>query len=130
QRHNLRGAADRDARPSRRHAGAGAGRMNATVQTLRAGRAVIADEAHWTKGSLAVDAEGFAVNFRDPKACQWCVTGAMCKVGGPAWLDACTALRDLVSQATLPTWNDLTTTTHADVLALFDRAIAAQEALA
>ena len=94
------------------------------TQALIKARELLADPTHWTKQTNAKDAHGNQVCVRDPKASCWCSLGAL-DYAGAEFEDT-----ELV-YAALPGWaensiaefNDADTTTHADVLALFDRAI-------
>jgi hypothetical protein len=99
--------------------------MSQLAEDLKAAKALIADEAKWTRRTFeeggcfcALGAVAEAVKFdpwsnwsHDPRAWN-------CKLA----LEAETPDRDV------PAFNDHPRTTHADVLALFDRAIAAAEA--
>lgn len=52
---------------------------------------LLSDETKWTRGVLARDEEGNSVNPSHPKACQWCLMGAIRKTkAGP------TAVQSLV----------------------------------
>ena len=90
---------------------------------LRELRTHLSDPTHWTKGCYARDAEGEPVNVREG-VCH-CLVGA-CILLAPdtETLDALTnRLRRFVGPLTI--FNDHPDTTHADILALIDRAIAA-----
>lgn len=130
----------------RRHEGvayevAGGGVVT-TVEVLRAARARIAEPEDWTRCAAARDDLGEPTYPSSPQATCWCALGA-------AW-----AVSDIVDETYLlayalppefrtrfgqtytnPTplvavYNDHPLTTHADILALYDRAIAAAEAVA
>ena len=102
--------------------------MNKIRDTLIAARALIEDEKCWTKGVIARDEDGNAWTVGCTPVC-WCATGAIlcCETEMPP--DREGALNYL--RAALPPWparsvplfNDDFRTTHADVLAAFDRAI-------
>jgi hypothetical protein len=49
--------------------------MSLTVQTLRDARALIADEAHWTKRTLARDAEGLLSPHATPRPASGASSG-------------------------------------------------------
>lgn len=51
------------------------------AEQLRAARDLIADPTRWTQGSFARDADGDPCGSRHPAACQWCLEGALVKVG-------------------------------------------------
>jgi hypothetical protein len=93
--------------------------MTQLVEDLKATKALIANEADWGKGAY-----------------EW--NGCLCTVGAlrralkvnaidVVQTSAYQALRAaLGGELPLVTFNDRDTTTHADIMALFDRAIAAQ----
>jgi hypothetical protein len=101
-------------------------------EILIAARAKIEAPERWTHGAYARDAAGRKVEPTCPDAVRWCVRGA---------IDASTEQHSnkrpssvLFSQAVagygalyIPIWNDAPNRTHAEVLAAFDRAIAAAE---
>jgi hypothetical protein len=98
----------------------------ADADILRAARKRIEDPAHWTKGTFARDSDGFAVKVESPRAVCFCAIGAVYAafgkgdiVGARDYLDGAAGMRVVVDI------NDHGT--HADVLALFDRAIALAE---
>lgn len=112
--------------------------MTDTLATLRAARALIADPARWCRGTEARDAQGFAVPGVSSVATCWCAIGAVrSAAGGYQWADAAYCLaRALHPDAPngfaaehgigeVESHNDDPETTHADVLAMFDTAIAA-----
>jgi len=103
-----------------------------TKEILIAARAKIERPECWTNGAYARDAAGREVEPTCPDAVCWCVRGA---------IDASTGHHSgnrpasvLFSQAVagygalyIPIWNDEPNRTHAEVLAAFDRAIAAAD---
>ena len=101
-----------------------------TIEILRSARALIDAPEKWTKWTEARDAAGLGVPCYDKNAVCFCAVGAV--VRHPTNGKTFFALR-LLREA-LPTggyideYNDHPETTHADILALFDRAIAAEEA--
>ncbi len=110
----------------------------AAAKVLRAARVKISIPAAWCRDWFAKDAAGRNVPVSDPSACAWCVRGAVLAVTpGHGWSDARAAADDLldhVSNAppgrTVAIVSDNPRTTHADVMAIFDRAIARAETLA
>lgn len=106
--------------------------VNEVRTTLRddliAGKSLIADPAHWLKGNIA-----------DPDDTCFCAYGAICFAPRGRWfssddagLNALTAAipAGFVSDGSklkLALYNDHPDTTHADIMALFDRAIASAE---
>lgn len=105
--------------------------MSAVLEVLRAGRERVA--RGWTQRAMARRSETIAVAPSHPNAVCWCAAGGIyadhrTKNSHEA---AVTALeRELPPgdwDGNIIAYNDLPTTTQADVLALFDRAIAALE---
>jgi hypothetical protein len=100
-------------------------------QIVERARALIADEQHWCRGHLALDARGAGVFATSPSAVKRCGLGAMIAAAYELTHDfdaandlAHKALRPHYSSATLIHVNDMRG--HAAVLALFDEVIAAQ----
>ena len=93
-----------------------------TLQTLKAAREKITDPLRWTQGTWARDVQGWPVE-RDGDAACWCAWGAVTsvKAGVGAELAACDELHKSAGGSFIA-FND--THTHAEVLALFDKAIA------
>ena len=130
--------------------------MTLTVlEILQGGRDHLADPARWHKGSyfdrtyaanvLKLDGEDLDASTAVPMGCPACAMGALAaKTGVLCWSFhfpnktettanqtlALLALRAALppSIAWIPDYNDDPKTTHADILALFDRAIAAVQA--
>lgn len=115
---------------------------NATVlSVLRDARALIATSERWTKGAYAKTAAGMDCGVHDPGATCFCAHGAVLKAATWAQLQVGAGARhalDAVLPAMrgeaggaptqyAPFFNDAPETTHADVLAAFDRAIAREE---
>jgi len=89
-----------------------------TRDVLIAARALIADERNWIKGA----------NFRKVAGCDcFCADGAVEEVfrNRPWEPGVRPALRAASPNGMIVTYNDADETTHADVLAMFDRAIEA-----
>jgi hypothetical protein len=95
------------------------------LSQLTAWRGVIGEPGKWTKGGMALNASGQEVVWDSPEACKWSIFGAGLKL----WLEFSEAyslvletIRDL-GFINFGHFNDAPTTTHADVMALFDKAI-------
>ena len=99
------------------------------LQTLKAARDLISDPARWTQGWFAKNERGLNVSEDHPDACCWCVLGAMKRVSSSSigFHQAAAILRNrsMFRLFDLSEFND--THTHAEVLALFDAAIAELE---
>jgi hypothetical protein len=103
------------------------------LEVLKAARKRIEKPEAWTTGSLARTFLGFDVGEQHPDACCWCAIGAVYSV--PAVVLGARDIAHEAMERALPPgfdaverFNDNRYTTHADVLALFDRAIASLEA--
>jgi hypothetical protein len=101
-----------------------------TVDLLRAARAKIERPECWTTKYYAHDATGGECEASAREAVCWCALGAVKSVTTHGCFHT---LWELL-RAQLPhgsvsisTYNDAPSTTHADILLLFDRAIAAAE---
>ncbi len=101
-------------------------RGKTTVQILKDARALIADEKNWTQDKWARDRNGDAVAPESPKAVCFCSLGALRKasVDDDGFCYAREVLRD-VTKGSIIDFND--THGHAEVLAIFDSAIARAE---
>lgn len=103
-----------------------------TVEVLRAARELISDPERWTRHAVARDADGgLLLNGNDPRACQWSAEGAVghvtgCSIDQPGALSAINALSRAAKPLRPSRANDIGT--HAEVLAMFDKAIALAEA--
>ena len=108
--------------------------MTATMSTadvLRAAKALIDTPEKWTKGTYAEDARGVAVGYDDPDACRFCSSGALKRVGATVGEgEPYTLLAEAFGTEgpTVCSAND--EASHTEVMAAFDRAIAAAEASA
>lgn len=101
-------------------------RVHGVKDSLIRARARIADPEHWTQGVVARGKSGRSVRPRGKAACKWCAVGAVVKeVSYFSAQTRCISALSAVCGTLLGTFND--THTHAEVLALFDAAIAAQE---
>ncbi|MGV2110128.1 DUF6197 family protein [Agrobacterium salinitolerans] len=103
-----------------------------TVQILKEARALIADGGKWTQGAFARNSLGEKVDPSEEGAVCFCAIGALAKAAGanpeselPAENLLVTEMLELDARECIPEFND--SHTHADVLALFDRAIARAE---
>lgn len=100
------------------------------LEALEQARKLISERKHWTQRTYARTAYGRPLdNPRDWRACKWCLDGALIKVTnetGPY-----NAIWDILNRLTGPYvtpigYNDAHT--HAEVIALLDRAIEAERA--
>lgn len=92
-------------------------------------RETLSDAAHWTKGAYARDKNGVKCDARNRLSYSYCTIGALTRVSeidSGQWVEAADALcKELPPEFDrITAFNDAATTNHADVLALFDRAIA------
>lgn len=102
--------------------------MKTALEILKEARAIIATPGKWTKGEFARDKEGNKVGICSPDASQFCAVGAINRIGRAAG-DVTFARAAFLEAEPAGVWfNDHPNTTHADVLAAFDRAIAKLEA--
>lgn len=101
--------------------------MTETAEILRKARALIKDPKNWTQKACARDKYGYEVDVDSREAYCFCTIGAIAKVSGRSTDgDARNALRDIIGgRRSIANFND--EHTHAEVLALFDRAIARAE---
>lgn len=107
--------------------------MTQLLDDLKAVRELLSVPERWTKDSMARAADGKDIDYASRKARCWCLYGAATKVTNHELIRG-RDLRDVIRNhiggpgVTIMTWNDAPGRTHADVLALLDRAIAAEEA--
>lgn len=107
------------------------------LAALRGARALIAHPDNWVKGVAARDSESNEVETDSARATCFCTVGALHKsllVAGKGenvelYMEARSQLirHRPDNSAGLVYFNDAPTTTHADVLGMFDRAIAELE---
>ena len=106
--------------------------MNILVENLKAARALIDTPEKWTKGAYGRTADHSPTSYRDPRAVCHCMLGALRSIGPADWLRQEELVEDVMTgyghHSHIPTFNDAPTTTHADVLAVFDMAIERAEA--
>ena len=109
--------------------------MMTPKEILIAARAKIEAPERWTKGAYARHASGRPAGPEIGNADCWCIVGAVTAVMGikAGCLDAaiCRMLSDAAGieayAEDITEWNDAPGRTHAEVLATFDRAIAAAD---
>ena len=101
-----------------------------TAEVLRAARAKI--EQGWCQGESARGSRGTYIDPAASEAQEWCPLGALdyvCYRNAYSYYDgARTALAKAMRSASVSDWNDMLGRTKEEVLAAFDRAIAAAEA--
>lgn len=101
----------------------------AALAGLKAMRELLSDPARWTKGTEARNAKGRPVRPWWKSATCWCLLGAPHAGARRCYRNAVQeemALRSaLGGKKAISGFNDDPTTTHADILALLDREIAA-----
>jgi len=102
--------------------------MKTTLEILMAARRRIEKPESWTQRAYQRDKNGNSLSVWDAQdATCWCARGAIWSIDPKGKLtDAFKALELAVPEQTVTVFND--THTHAEVLAAFDRAIAAEEA--
>lgn len=99
------------------------------VELLTRARAIIENPQNWTKGEMARDAGGRLVVSHSPDAVCFCAVGALRRAAYELCIDRFPSfytLQKWCGTEPVPLFND--THTHADVLALYDRAIEAARA--
>lgn len=105
--------------------------MNATADILRQARDLIAEPEHWCQGAFARKVCGGTVPPGSPDAARWCMLGALmrCAVWVPEWIlaRASVVLEDIVSPYSIESYNDLRGRYHHEVIAVYNRAIAAAD---
>lgn len=99
------------------------------VQILKEARALISDEKNWTQGAYARDTIGREVRVLGPEAMCFCALGALEKImlGGAMWSASYMLMKKEAGDDCLAVSDFNDTHNHAEVLALFDRAIARAE---
>jgi hypothetical protein len=105
-----------------------------TSEILRAAKALIEDPAHWVQGTYGRQTRESTEHLLgdDPRTTCWCSVGAIQKVMGMYHEYTTEALLDKVSKnlhgVGIINFNDRATTTHAQVMEVWDAAIAKAEA--
>jgi hypothetical protein len=100
-----------------------------TVEILEKARELISDRNRWAKGHFAKTKEGRNCNTLSEEAFSFCSLGALCKIIDIHVMSVTgkeateTLRRSLPSGTDIAGFND--THRHSEVIALFDRAIAA-----
>ena len=102
------------------------------VDLLLTARNIIADPQRWTKGAMARMPSGHPVHAWHPLAECWCASGALelaakrqsIKLDSPPYKQAFHILNGQDSEGMVDRVNDAPATTHADVLHLYETAIA------
>ena len=107
--------------------------MKTAKQILIDAKELISNPKKWTTKYWAKNEAGESVSTSAPEACQWCSWGALMKVqDGSNLTEAYQTLEDAIGgisrgsswkSKNMVTFNDDPDTTHADVMAAFDRAI-------
>lgn len=100
------------------------------LEILKAARKLIEKPENWTQGEMAKTVDGYATGYSSEKACKFCIAGAMSRVD-PFWFISLRhrLYKHVVARGygTVEGFNDYPDRTHAEVLAFFDEAIAAEE---
>jgi hypothetical protein len=104
------------------------------VEILKAARELIAKPERWTQSTVARDARGKSVFVSSPDAVCWCAAAALLKVttdrdedGGSLDASREALLKNAGGFEYICDFNDVHGRTHAEVLALFDAAIASAQ---
>jgi hypothetical protein len=100
------------------------------LEIIKAARALIDTPEKWTKRVGARDSDGAETDVLASSAVCFCVVGACRKATGPniLYVRGLGTLRSCIKgSGTVHEWNDAPERTHADVMELFDRAIAELE---
>lgn len=101
------------------------------AEQLRAAKALIDTPECWTKHANSRDMVGIPVDPLSASAECWCAHGALFvqfPVLGPEYRACVAALETALKGEPLAGFNDAPSTTHADIMKLFDDAIALAEA--
>jgi hypothetical protein len=104
--------------------------MSSVVEVLTRARALV--ERGWTQRASARNERGEIVAAASDDACSWCAMAALAfAANGAPYYPAHMALRAAIfgrEGGPIPRWNDAPERTQAEVVAAFDRAIAAEVA--
>lgn len=102
------------------------------VEVLSKVRDILSNEGRWIQEADAIDDGGRVVDALDPGACKWCLLGAFklaTKDDLPTWEPGVLALEGILgispqnTNETITHWNDDDDRSHAEVMALLNRAI-------
>lgn len=99
-----------------------------TLEVLKIGRARIA--RGWCRFSLAENSQGHSCDPEGLQAVAWCALGGLMHDSHWGFSTAFDSLAAMLGSSHLADWNNQPHRTQADVLALYDKAIAAEEAKA
>jgi hypothetical protein len=99
------------------------------LKILRQTRELLSAPERWTKEAFARDSPGELAGAQGRDAVCWCLDGALMRsVGGTPGRSAVLQLLSRAAQIdNIWTWNDAPERTHAEVLAVLDKAIALAE---
>ena len=101
------------------------------VEVLVKARQILSKEENWTRGNYARDADGEPVYFDSSKAVCFCSIGAVAASALPKlpgqYVVALEALEMVVEPMPIIAFNDAESTSHKDVMAMFDLAIESLE---
>ncbi len=104
--------------------------VDPVLAVLMKARDWLSDPAHWCQNALIIGHDGRECSFSDAPAAS-CAWGAIVIATGRPGItrdEPYCLVEKLCGEARLQWFNDDITTTHADILALFDRAIASRKA--
>lgn len=99
-----------------------------TKEILIAARQLVEKPERWTQGVFARDLNGRPVDLLGPHAKCFCISGAVGRVvkrDHAKWDQILELLAKTARRRNIVRFNDANKRTHAEVLAAFDRAIAA-----
>ncbi len=104
----------------------------AAKETLQAAKELISTPEKWTKGQFAKNTNGGGVIAFSPDATCWSSLGSLKRANVVLWESAAVYLTQCLPAgfSDVELYNDDPNTTHADIMALFDHAIAKLEATA
>lgn len=94
-----------------------------TLEILTKARDLISDPARWTQKAFARDNSGESINNRSSYAVCWCAMGAVYKTSSNNRASVPFSFLHAAAGMWAGNFND--THTHAEVLAVFDKAIEA-----
>ena len=110
--------------------------MSQLLTDLLAVRELLSVPERWNKGFGARNSKGEAVSSLSPTACAWCLKGACAQVTGIEYsvvgdrFDRLIVSIRMVCGYFVSDFNDAPGRTHAEVLALIDKAIETERAAA